>query len=68
MYNDMGYIKEPEGVDFYVDSKPLTEKDRKEISEIIAYYKLTGRKKKTTTSSIHRTSVIGKHKIPQLVK
>ena len=41
----MGYIKEPEGVDFFVDSKPLTDKERKEISDIIAYYKLTGRKK-----------------------
>ena len=47
----MGYIKEPEGVDFFVDSKPLTEKDRQEISDIIAYYKLTGRKRKYTSSS-----------------
>ncbi len=42
----MGYIKEPDGIDFFVDSKPLTEKDRKEISEIIANYKSTGQKKK----------------------
>ena len=42
----MGYVQEPEGVDFYVDSKSLTEKERKEISETIAYYKLTGRKTK----------------------
>ncbi|HEY3370953.1 MAG TPA: hypothetical protein VGK10_08905 [Prolixibacteraceae bacterium] len=42
----MGHIKEPEGVDFFVDSKPLTEKDKREISEIIAHYKSTGRKKK----------------------
>ena len=40
----MGYIKEPEGVDFFVDPKPLTAADRKRISEIIAYYKSTGRK------------------------
>lgn len=46
----MGYIKEPDGVDFIVDSKPLTEKDRKEISEIIAYYKMTGRKRKLITT------------------
>lgn len=45
----MGYIKEPEGIDFFVDSKPLTEKDKREISEIIAHYKSTGRKKKLTT-------------------
>jgi len=42
----MGYIKEPDGIDFFVDSKPLTDKDKKEISEIIAYYKSTGHKKK----------------------
>lgn len=47
----MGYIKEPEGIDFFIDSKPLTEKDKREISEIIAHYKSTGRKKKLTTYS-----------------
>ena len=40
----MGYIKEPVGVDFFVDPKPLTAADRKRISEIIAYYKATGKK------------------------
>ncbi|MBI1781800.1 MAG: hypothetical protein HYR66_10580 [Sphingobacteriales bacterium] len=40
----MGYIKEPTGVDFFVDPKPLTAAERKRISEIIAYYKATGRK------------------------
>jgi len=40
----MGYIKEPIGVDFFVDPKPLTAADKKRISEIIAYYKATGRK------------------------
>ena len=47
----MGYIKEPDGIDFFVDSKPLTEKDKKEISEVIAYYKSTGRKKKITSQT-----------------
>ena len=40
----MGYIKEPVGIDFVVDPTPLTTKDREKISEIIAYYKATGRK------------------------
>ncbi len=40
----MGYIKEPAGIDFVVDPKPLTTADRKKISEIIAYYKATGKK------------------------
>lgn len=40
----MGYIKEPAGVDFYVDPTPLSAEERKRISEIIAYYKETGKK------------------------
>ncbi len=50
----MGYIKEPAGIDFVVDPTPLTIADRKKISEIIAYYKATGRKtplKKSTTKT-----------------
>ena len=31
----MGYIKEPEGVDFIINSEPLTEADRKAFSEFI---------------------------------
>jgi len=27
----MGHIKEPEGTDFVIESKPLTNKERKEI-------------------------------------
>ncbi len=40
----MGYIKEPVGIDFVVDPTPLRAADRKKISEIIAYYKATGKK------------------------
>jgi hypothetical protein len=31
----MGYIKEPKGVDFIIESKPLTEEERKKISRFI---------------------------------
>ena len=48
----MGFIKEPIGVDFVVESKPLTEGERKQISEIIDYYKKTGRKSKIRLSGI----------------
>jgi hypothetical protein len=47
----MGYIKEPIGIDFVVDPTPLTTEDRKKISEIIAYYKATGRKKPLTKTA-----------------
>jgi hypothetical protein len=50
----MGYIKEPAGNDFVVDPTPLTPPDRKKISQIIAYYKATGKKmpmQKTATKA-----------------
>lgn len=31
----MGLIREPEGVDFLVKSRPLTDRERKEISRFI---------------------------------
>jgi hypothetical protein len=40
----MGHIKEPQGVDFFVDSRPLTQEEKQQISDAIAYYKRTGRK------------------------
>jgi hypothetical protein len=41
----MGFIKEPEGVDFVIQSKPLTKKQEKELSEYIAKRKLAIKKK-----------------------
>lgn len=35
----MGFIKEPEGVDFVIQSEPLTEDDKIEISKYIEEYK-----------------------------
>jgi hypothetical protein len=35
----MGLIKEPLGVDFYVDPRPLTKKEREAISKHIREYK-----------------------------
>lgn len=32
----MGYVKEPDGVDFIIESTPLTDAERKEISQYIA--------------------------------
>lgn len=41
----MGIIREPEGVDFVIQSKPLTDKQEKELSEFIAKRKLEIKKK-----------------------
>ena len=40
----MGLIKEPEGVDFIIQSPPLNDKERKEISEFIRTRKLEKKK------------------------
>ena len=52
----MGYIKEPEGVDFIIQSKPLTDKERKEITKFIQDYKAKNADKKSVKKS--RTSSI----------
>lgn len=51
----MGHMKEPDGVDFIIQSKPLTDEERAAISEYIRNYKAkqkgsrTGRKATTGT-------------------
>jgi len=52
----MGFIREPEGVDFVIQSKPLTEKQEKELSEFIAKRKLEIKKisKKGTYTQLSR--------------
>jgi hypothetical protein len=47
----MGYIKEPKGVDFIIQSNPLTDKERKQISKFIQDYKAKNAGKKTGTKS-----------------
>jgi hypothetical protein len=42
---NMGHIKEPIGVDFIIKSDPLTDKERKAISEFISNYKKTEKQK-----------------------
>lgn len=51
----MGLIKEPKGVDFFIKSEPLTDKDRKEISEFIAAYKQKHNPKRRTKSKRNST-------------
>ena len=41
----MGFIKEPDGVDFIIQSKPLKKKQTKELSEYISKRKLEIKKK-----------------------
>lgn len=46
----MGLIREPEGVDFIVDPRPLKDWEKKQISDIISHYKKTGEIKTIPTS------------------
>ena len=52
----MGHIKEPEGVDFIIKSKPLTNEERAAISEFIRQYKVKHSNKKVSKKSRSRTT------------
>jgi hypothetical protein len=52
----MGYIKEPENVDFIINSEPLTEQERLMVSELIENYKLS--RKKKVKQSINETAFV----------
>ena len=60
----MGHIKEPNGIDFIVDPKPLSLEERKRISAIIAHYKATGKKKVDSISPKKGTVKVRKKKLP----
>ena len=60
----MGYIKEPEGVDFVINGKPLTDKQKKEISEFIkADKKRISEIKTRRTKSTNRQQGITKSEV-----
>lgn len=59
----MGYIKEPAGINFVVDPRPLTPEDRKKISEIIAFYKKTGRKLPVEKARQRQSATKGRGKV-----
>lgn len=49
----MGLIKEPEGVDFLIKSKPLTKKQEKELNEFIAKRRLEIKKLRKDEAHTH---------------
>jgi hypothetical protein len=63
----MGYVKELGGIDFFVKSTPLNDEDRKKISEIIAYYKVTGKIKTNCKISCKKTIKIDQKESISLV-
>lgn len=56
----MGHIKEPDGVDFIINGKPLTDKEKKAISEFIK-----ADKEKITRQKLRKiNSANGKRLVP----
>lgn len=51
----MSLIKEPEGIDFLIESQPLTEAEKQEISEYIRLQKVKQKRKGLVTSPKPRT-------------
>ncbi|MEA1784903.1 hypothetical protein U1E44_02260 [Arenibacter sp. GZD96] len=49
----MGHIAEPKGVDFLIQSPPLTDKERKELSEFIKKRKIETGKKTSPKGKSH---------------
>lgn len=54
----MSHIKEPEGVDFLIQSPPLTEQERREISEQIRKMKAKPIRKKSTKETINKKETV----------
>ncbi len=50
----MGHIKEPDGVDFVIKSRPLTKKEEVAISEYIHAYKAKHSRKQLPIKERHR--------------
>lgn len=55
----MGHIKEPDGVDFIIKGKPLTEKEKKAISEFIK-----ADKERIAKQKARKTRVLSRTKKP----
>lgn len=57
----MGLVREPEGVDFIVDPRPVKDSEKKQISSIIAHYKMTGEiVKYSTLKKINKRKCLNK--------
>lgn len=52
----MGHIKEPDGVDLVINSRPLTKEEETAISEYIRAYKAKTSHKTSTKRTARKTS------------
>lgn len=58
----MGLIKEPEGVDFVIKSRPLSKKEEEQLSKFIREQKARRIKKLTTKKTIAKRATSKKQK------
>jgi hypothetical protein len=61
----MGHIKEPDGVDFVINSRTLTKEEEIAISEFIRNYKVKQAKKQTAAIQANKRVSSRKKAIPQ---
>jgi len=61
----MGYIKEPDGVDFEINSRPTTKEEEIAISEYIRNYKARQTKKHSNTRQTRTKAASDKNTVPQ---
>ncbi|MDO5522992.1 MAG: hypothetical protein Q4G48_02985 [Bacteroidia bacterium] len=59
----MGFIKEPKGVDFIIESEPLSDEGRKEISQFIKKYKEQNSKINTKPRANRRRTTVKRESI-----
>jgi len=59
----MGLIKEPEGIDFIIKSRPLTKKEGEKLSQFIREQKAKNLKKLSTKKTIAKKKRSTKKKI-----
>ena len=52
----MGFIKEPEGVDFVIKSRTLTKAEKVDLSKFIAESKAKDKKKTATKKAVSKTN------------
>lgn len=57
----MGHIKEPAGVDFVINSRPLTKEEETAISEYIRAYKAKISHRQTPNKRISRKTTVQKN-------
>jgi ABC-type ATPase with predicted acetyltransferase domain len=62
----MGYVKEPDGVDFVINGKPLTEEEERLISEFIKADKM--KKRRQILPRARFAGMVGMTRTTELIK